>query len=164
MNTLQFHIETSPGYGAQQGIMPRFYLQLSELCRFLNAPAFIEVIPDKVLKNIIPELANFYDVHKSLQTGITDFIEGVKDDTLYKVSDDGSTTFKREKEFEISNLTKDFFIRGKILLVKFFKGDIITDGDFKISPYYFCDDAKFDTKIFQYKSGKISKYLPLLNV
>lgn len=165
MDKLQFHIETSPGYGTKQGIMPRFYLQLSELCEFLNVPIFIECIPGKFLKTIIPELANFYDVHKSLQRTINEFLIGVKNGTFYKVNEDGGTNFERKKEFEISNLTKDFFIRGKILLVKFFKGDIIVDGDFKISSYYFCkEEIKFDTKILQYGAMIAPKYLPLLKV
>lgn len=156
-------METMPGYGTKQGIMPRFYLQMSELCNFLNTPAFIQTIPGKFLKDIIPELANFYDVNNNLQTTIKEFLEGVKDGTFYKVSE-GGTSFNRKKEFEISNLTKDFFIRGKILLGKYFKGDIVVDGDFKLSPYYFCDDIKFDAKFSQYNAGKNQKYLPLLNV
>ena len=164
MSNIQFHIETSPGYGTKQGIMPRFYLQLKELCDFINTPTFIQTVPEKFLKVIIPELANFYDVNNNLQATIKEFLEGVKDGTLYKISEDGSTSFTRKKEFEISNLTKDFFIQGKILLVKYFKGDIVVDSDFKLSPYYFCDDTKFDIKFSQYNSGKNQKYLPLLNV
>lgn len=164
MGNLQFHIETSPGYGTKQGIMPRFYMQMRELCNFLNTPAFIQTIPEKFLKVIIPELANFYDVNNNLQTTIKEFLDGVKDGTFYKVSEGGDTSFTRKKEFEISNLTKDFFIRGKILLVKYFKSDIVVDGDFKLSPYYFCDDIKFDAKFSQFSSGKKQKYLPLLNV
>lgn len=161
---MKFHIETSPGYGTKQGIMPRFYLQLENICKFLNGEPFLENIPSVFFKKIIPELTNFYDVHQKLQTSIQEFLEGVKDGTFYKIDEDGSTTFLRKKEFEISNLTKDFFIRGKILLVLFFKSDIIVDNNFKISDYYFCDDKKFDTKLSQYSTSKNSKYLPLLNV
>lgn len=164
MGNLQFHLETSPGYGSEQGIIPRFYLQLNELCNFLNAPSFVRIIPEKFLKTIIPELANFYDLNNSLQTTIKEFLVGVRDGTLYRVREDGSSSFIRQKEFEISNLTKDFFIRGKILLVKYFRGDIVVDHDFKLSHYYFCDDTKFQTKYSQYNSAKSQKYLPLLNV
>ncbi|WP_298390889.1 hypothetical protein [Hydrotalea sp.] len=161
---MKFHIETSPGYGTKQGIMPRFYLQMENICKFLNGEPFLDKIPSTFLSKIIPELTNFYDVRNKLQTTIQEFIQRVQDGTLYRVDTDGSTTFLRKKEFEISNLTKDFFIRGKVLLVLFFKSDILIDGNFKIEDFYFCDDKKFERKCSEYKSGQYAKYLPLLNV
>lgn len=164
MSNLRFHIETAPGYGASQGIMPRFYLQMTELCSFLNVPPHVTEIPSKIQKLIIPELANLYDVYNNLQSAIKEFIKGVQDGAFYKINQDGSTTFIRHKEFEIENLTKDFFIRGKILLIKFFNCAIIADGNFKIKDYFFCDDEKFIKKVANYSSSKSPKFLPLLDV
>ncbi len=161
---MQFHIETSPGYGTKQGIMPRFYLQMENICKFLNGEPFLDKIPSTFLSKIIPELTNFYDVRNKLQSTTQEFIQGVQDGTLFKVANDGSTTFLRKKEFEISNLTKDFFIRGKVLLVLFFKSDILVDGNFKIENFYFCDYKKFESKYSQNQSGQYAKYQPLLNV
>lgn len=161
---MKFHIETSPGYGTKQGIMPRFYLQMENICKFLNGESFLDKIPSTFLSKIIPELTNFYDVRNKLQTTTQEFIQGVRNGTLYKIDNDGSTTFLRKKEFEISNLTKDFFIRGKVLLVLFFKSDILAHGNFKIEDFYFCDDKKFERKYMQNQSGQYAKYLPLLNV
>lgn len=161
---MKIHIETQAGYGTKQGIMPRFYLQMNELCSFIGVEPFVDSIPNKFLTKIIPELTNFYDVHNNLQSKIKEFIDGVEEGKFYKIDADRSTTFLRHNEFAISNLTKDFFIRGKILLVLFFKSDVIIDGNFKLSEYFFCDDKKFETKLLQYSSSSNAKYKPLLNV
>src|ERR1017187_7799746 len=102
---MKFHIETQPGYGTKQGIMPRFYMQIKELCSFLFVEPFIDAIPNKFLQKIIPELANLYDIHKDLQSKIKEFIDGVAEGKFFKVDEDGSTTFLRQHEFAISNLT-----------------------------------------------------------
>lgn len=52
---MKFRIETQPGYGTKQRIMPRFYMQMKELCSYLGVEPFIDAIPNKFLQKIIDE-------------------------------------------------------------------------------------------------------------
>lgn len=158
------HIEYDSNHGTEQGIWPRFYLQILDLAELAIDKAEFEKRTGLYLEKVIPDLTNLYDLFHKLRSLIADYKEGVHNGKYFTVNETGHSSFNRLNEVEIYNLTKDFLIRCKIAIVNFVKSGFTDENDFKLSEYFLCSSNKFKDKKQQYSKTSDGRYLPLLNL
>lgn len=127
-------IETTSNHGTEQGIIPRFEIQMIELYRIAITNSkeyeFNKFINYTIV--VVPEITHLYDIHLSLVQKFDIYKDGMISGEFSKIQC-GIPYFDRSIELEIIDLIKDFFIRGRILLENFRKSQIIDDN-------YFCLD------------------------
>jgi hypothetical protein len=137
-------IETSSNHGTEQGIIPRFELQMIDLYRIaLENPKEYELNKFVGFSNVVlPEITHFYDINLSMVQKFEVYMNGMIKGEYCKIQN-GIPCFDRSIELEIKDLIKDFFIRGRILLQNFSKSQIIDDNYFCLDKLLIVNDKKF---------------------
>jgi hypothetical protein len=158
------HIEYDSNHGTSQGIWTRFYLQMVDLGELAIGKNDFDNRTSVYLEKVIPDLTNLYDIYNKIISTIDDYKTGVENGKYYKINEKGHSSFYRLAEVEIYNLTKDFIIRSKILVVNFMKCGFADERNFKLADFFFCNEIKFIEKKKLYLKKSYGKYSPLLNL
>lgn len=156
--------ETISNHGTSTGIWPRFLLQMISLGKMAFGDDFKDKRITVYYKTVMPELENLYDIYHKIFNLLDDYKEGIQNGKYYKINKQGQFSHERQNEVEIINLTKDFFIRGKITLVNFVKSEVIDDDKFCFSNFFFCGDDKFEKIKFEYLNSSDGRYKPLIDL
>lgn len=157
-------IEYGNNHGMSQGIIPRFYLQMADLAELGIGKNEFDERSNIYFEKVIPDITNIYDIYHKLETLIEDYKAGVSKGVYFTVDERGHSSFNRQNEVEIKNLTKDFIIRCKIAIVNFVKCGFADEGVFKLQSFFFVDHQKFNDRKKQYLKSTDGKYLPLINL
>lgn len=159
-------IETTSNHGTEQGILPRFEIQMIDLYRIAMLD-YKDYELNKFIrytKIVVPEITHFYDLYHVLNEKIERYRTGINSGELFKIKD-GIPNYDRSIELEIIDLVKDFFIRGRILLINFQKSEIIDDENFCTKAYLLVKDINFTkAKLAQQSNKQDYKYQILINI
>jgi hypothetical protein len=162
--SLRIHAEYEGISGMEQGIVPRFYLQMLDLSQFAGE----EVKADEKLEDfrvsVIPELDELREIYVDLIAKIADFIEGVESGRYYTLKPSGHTNLDRRAETQVKRLTKSFFLQAKLVLENFVNCGLLDDTDFKLSTYIKANEENFKNRKKQYETSSKTIYKPLLNL
>lgn len=136
--------ETSSNHGTEQGIIPRFELQMIDLYRIaLVDPKEYEFNKFIMFTEVVnPEITHLYDIHFSIVQKIGTYTKGMIEGEFCSLQN-GIPHFDRTIELELIDLVKDFFIRGRILLENFRKSEIIDDSLFCLGKLLLVNDNNF---------------------
>jgi hypothetical protein len=164
---LQLRAELLIGHGTAQGIIARFYMQPEQLSEMVtgNAHDQISNIKGAYFVGVVTEITHLYDLYHEIQNLITDYKAGVEKGKFFTVDQQGHTNLETSNELKVRKLVNEFFIKGKIVLTNFAKCDLIKDGSFDFSKFYFCDDRKFADLSAKYLAGRADlKYLVIIEL
>jgi hypothetical protein len=137
-------IEITSNHGTEQGIIPRFELQMIDLYRIAltNSKEYELNKFINYTKLVVPEITHLYDIHLSLVQKFDIYKQGMINGEFAKIQR-GIPYYDRSIELEIIDLIKDFFIRGRILLENFRKSQIIDDIFFCLDKLLMVNDNNF---------------------
>jgi len=137
-------IEISSNHGSEQGIIPRFELQMIKLYEFAikNSKEYELNRFVSYTETVIPEITHFYDIHFSIVEKLNKYINGMISGDYCKIQNN-IPYFDRSIELELIDQIKDFFIRGRILIENFRKSQIIDDEIFCIKKLLMVNDNNF---------------------
>lgn len=164
-NSIFSTIDYDRDHGMDQGIWPRFYLQILSLAEMAGGADLFHQKAELYEKEVIPEIKNLYDLHHQLQDAIADYKLGMEDGRYYKKDAHDTTILQTYHERNILNIFKNFIIRGKMLLVHFGKCEIIDENNFILDSFiHVKNQNNFDERKRQYLSSSDCRYLPIINL
>jgi len=159
-------VETFSNHGTQQGIIPRFELQMINLYKFafLDSKEYEFNKFIKYTEVVVPEITHLYDIHLSIVQKIDTYTKGMISGEFCNLKG-GIPHFDRTIELQVIDLVKDFFVRGRILLQNFRKSEIIDDNYFCLGKLLLVSDNNFQrNKQEQKDSMPDNTYDPLFDL
>lgn len=159
---LHIHMEYDTLTGMEQGLWPRFYLQMHTLGELTIGQIGIEDRLEQVRTVLMPELEQLHQCYGAIIQGIMEYATGVANGKYYRVKAEGHTELDRSLELAIKKESKQFIIQAKLVYIAFVNCGFLDESDFLLKTYGFT--KRFTDLKGQYAKSKDSKYLPLLNV
>jgi len=159
---LQIHAEYDTLTGMDQGLWPRFYLQMAALGQLTIGQMGMDEKLEQVRTVLMPELEQLHRSYAAIQQNIQEYESGVASGKYYQVKAGGHTSLDRSVELTIRNDAKQFIIQAKLVYVAFLNSEFLSDGGFSLKTYGLT--KKLTQLKEQYGKSKDPQYLPLLNV
>jgi hypothetical protein len=154
------HIEYEIDHGMEQGLIPRFYLQMLSLSA--THPFFEEKL-EFILNSLMPEIKSFYDKYNSIVSKVSEYKTGIENGTYFKITDKGTTSIDRKLEIEINDISKDFFSKGKLIYRLFFESDFVKQDGFDLQKFAF-GTGDFERKKNEYIKSPDVSFLPVIKL
>ena len=151
-------------HGTSSGIWPRFFLQMVDLGEWSIGKSAFENRAGIYFDSVMPLITDFSDTHDEIIKMISDYKSGILSGKYLKFDAKGQYTHTKTPENKIEVKVKEFFIKGKILLVNFVKSGIVDDPTFLLKNFYFADSTKFENQKEIYLAEPNHRYLPLINL
>jgi hypothetical protein len=152
------HIEYDIDHGMEEGLLPRFYLQMSSLT---GGHPYFEDKLEFVLRGLMPDIKSLYNKYNLIISKVSEYKNGLKNGTYFKVNGKGTTCVDRKLEIEITEILKDFFSIGKLIHRLFFESSIVKQDGFDLGRFAFGDIEK---KKNEYFKSKDTSFLPIIDL
>jgi hypothetical protein len=159
---LQIHAEYDTLTGMDQGLWPRFYLQMAALAELTIGQMGMEEKLEQIRIVLMPEMEQLHQSYFAIQKGIQDYVSGVANGQFYKLKPGGHTSLDRSAELMIRNEAKQFIIQAKLVYIAFLNSEFVNDDGFSLKTYGLT--KKLTQLKEQYAKSKNPRYLPLLNI
>ncbi|GHT38836.1 hypothetical protein FACS189437_00620 [Bacteroidia bacterium] len=156
-------IEKLNNHGIEQGVVPRFILQISEMQNNTFIFKTEEERNQKVglyTNIIVNHLCPLYDLYQEILFLNSDYKENVLNGSYISIDERGIITTDRIIEEKIKNSIKVFFINGKILINTWADSHVVDDGLFCLSKLLFVKDKDFrkQKETYNTQDSKDRKY------
>jgi hypothetical protein len=138
-------LETVSNHGTNQGIIPRFNIQMDAMVGLAFGESRKKLHFDFLLNNIV-DFTDFYDIHSAIHVTYKEYIAGLHSGKYFTPELEHSKIHDRGLEIELARHIKNFFILGKQLLNNFAKSGLIDDGKLKMSEIMFAKKTAYDNK------------------
>jgi hypothetical protein len=96
---LQIHAEYDTLTGMDQGLWPRFYLQMAALGQLTIGQLGMDEKLEQIRTVLMPELEQLHRSYVGIQQGIQEYETGVASGKYYQVKTGGHTSLNRSVEF-----------------------------------------------------------------
>lgn len=140
-------------HGTQQGIVPRFILQMLELEEQMYMPIGGSRKSYRYITVASADFTSFFDLHQSIKENRREYTEKLLSKELIEIQENGTLEIDRSLEIALIQSVKDFFIRGRIILNNWAKSNVIKDDFFDINNLLFVKDSNFINQKERYLSS-----------
>ena len=159
---LRIHVEYDTLTGMEQGLWPRFYLQMLQLGQLTIGKIDIEERLERIRTVLMPKLEQLHQSYAAILQGIQEYQSGVVSGKYFHGRAGGSTQLDRSPELAVRNEAEKFIIQAKLVYVAFVNSEFLDEPGFLLKTYAL--RQKLTDLIAQYSKSKDPKYLPLLHV
>ena len=146
----------------EQGLWPRFYLQMLQLGQLTIGKIDIEERLERVRTLLMPKLEQLHRSYAAIVQGIQEYQSGVGTGKYFHGRAGGSTHLDRSPEIAVRNEAEQFIIQAKLVYVAFVNSEFLDESGFLLKTYGLRQNPT--SLIEQYSKSKDPKYLPLLRV
>ena len=139
---------TFSNHGTEQGIIPRFYLQMMDLAQS-TFDSNIEERLHKYIRTNISDFTDFYDLFMEFKKIYIDYREGLANGKYFSLDEKGAFKHDRSSELILKKKAKEFFINGRLLIYNFGKSRVIDEGPFILNNLLIVNDHNFEKNKIQ---------------
>ncbi len=152
-------IEYLSNHGTDQGIIPRFYLQIAEIGElYFKDDKERDSKLGKYMLVVINDFTTFYDLFKEIETVYSEYIKGLESKEYYKFDGDNKIpTIDRTKELLLYSKIKNFFVQGRILINNWAKSGLVDDEFISLNNLLIVKDSNFIDKKKEYLNNDKSR-------
>jgi hypothetical protein len=135
-------------HGTQAEIIPRFFLQMSELAKgaFRGTGEDIDARFIAFFEKNIKDFHHLYDIKNEIQAFYSDYKNGLTSGEYFYLDQRKNENLDRSVELKLQQSVRNFYLFTKVLLKNFTLSGIITDQHFDINQLLFVKDENFEKK------------------
>jgi hypothetical protein len=159
---LQVHAEYDSLTGMNEGLWPRFYLQMSGLAELSLEQIGLSEKLEHIRTLLMPELEQLHRSYTIMMQGIQEYESGVASGKYYQIHLGGHAHLDRTIEISVRNEVKQFIIQAKLVHIAFVNCGFVDEPDFTLETYALT--KKLSQLKEQYSNSSDPRYLPLLEV
>ena len=139
-------------HGTEQGIIPRFVLQMLELEEKAFMPIGRLKKSYKYVNVASSDFTSFYDLNQEIKIKRSEFYKKLISQEIVETQQNGVLSIDRTIETSLLQNVKDFFIKGRILINNWARSEVITDEYFDLKNLLIVKDSNFINNAKHYLS------------
>lgn len=139
-------------HGTEQGIIPRFVLQMLDLEQTAFMPLGRLKKSYKYVNVVSSDFTRFYDLNQEIKIKRSEFYKKLISKQIVETQENGVLSIDRTIETSLLHNVKDFFIKGRILINNWAKSEVITDEYFDLKNLLIVKDSNFSNNTKHYLS------------
>lgn len=152
-------------HGTEQGIIPRFVLQMLKLEEEASFPTNAPKKSYKYITVASSDFTSFYDLHEEIIDKRKEYLRKLYSKEIIEIQQSGAISIDRTIETSLLQKVKDFFIKGRIMLNNWAKSEVIKDEYFDLKNLLIVKDSNFENQYQKYLSiDEDARYDHLFNL
>lgn len=152
-------------HGTEQGIIPRFVLQMLKLEEEASFPTNAPKKSYKYITVASSDFTSFYDLHEEIINKRKEYLRKLYSKKIIEIQQSGAISIDRTIETSLLQNVKDFFIKGRIMLNNWVKSEVIKDEYLDLKNLLIVKDSNFENQYQKYLSvDEYARYDHLFNL